>query len=636
MKTQSTEQQPGATALSYVGLVSAHPKGFGFVTTTEGDEYFIPSALMRTLIPGDLVQFTIDTVGKTGKIQVSGATLVERKASAWLGVVIYDNGHWRLEPDEPCFVKLHIGNVGYIAPGQVVCVRVPGKGPMTDTCAVSLERVLGERTRKGFDADYALARFDFTPGFSPSALSQASKLTSGLDTFELMKPDRVDLRAIPFVTIDGESTRDFDDAVFAKRTPSGFQVMVAIADVSHYVRPGSALDRDARRRATSVYLPGKTVPMLPEALSNGLCSLLPGHDRLTVVARIELDAAGIVLKTEFFKAIIQSFARMTYEQVTAILEQCAPTLGASDVRENLDVLLQVYKLMDGHRKARGVMEFLDAEPKLATREDGELELTWEHRTVAHKLVEELMLLANRSVARLTQELHGQGLFRHQPMPTEEDWAELGLWCVGRGLTLAEKPSLLAMSELIHSVESGDAPVVELRVRKVMQQAIYDTRNPAHFSLGFDSYAHFTSPIRRYSDLVVHRLLLKQISVDEALRETAALCSERARAARLAERQVWDRLKKRMMARDVRKDFPLEAKIVAMGRRGVRVVVEAWQCAVLLPAQNLMKEGYSFDSDTQAWQLEKKALEPGRRLTVRWTTLEEDRGRTELLAEIVQV
>jgi ribonuclease R len=620
-----------------VGVVSAHPKGFGFITTEIGEEYFVPPALMRTMLPGDRVSFAIEAGKQPGQFQVARASLVERRAGIWLGTVSNIDGYWRLEPDEPCFVKMNLRGVTYIPPGMVVAVRVPTKGAvLTEALDVSLERVLGERFRKGFDVDYALAKFDFAPGFAPAALTQAAKLPREIEPIELLRSDRKDLRAAAFVTIDGESTRDFDDAVLAKAKGDGFLIQVAIADVSHYVKPGSPLDRDARERATSVYLPGKTVPMLPEALSNGLCSLNPDAERLTVVASIDMGADGQVRSCEFFRAIITSKARLTYKQVTDILEKGAAVTGAPAVAENLATLHAVYKLLDAQRKARGVMEFEDAEPKLVIGEDGEMRLTWEYRTMAHKLVEELMLLANRCVAQKLYDMHGEGLFRHQPLPPAEDWAELVTWATARGLTLPAEPSLRALAELACQAHSPEeASIVELRVRQVMQQAQYDTREPSHFSLGFASYAHFTSPIRRYADLTVHRLLLGQVSIDEALRETAADCSERARSARLAERQVWDRLKKRILARDVAKDTELEAKVVfATGRRGIRVVIDAWQCAALVPAENLLEEGYNFNADSQAWVKAGKAVEPGVRFTVRWTALEEDRGRTELTARLV--
>lgn len=634
MKKETNNKAPQQTRK--IGVLSVNPKGFGFLTTDDGEEFFVPPAQTRTALPGDRLSFTVEAGNKPGQFQAGRLELCERRNSLWLGTVALVDGYWRLEPDEACFVKLNLVNVDFIVPGTVVAVRVPSKGAvaLTDSLPVTLERILGERQRKGFDVDYALAKFDFKPGFSPAALTQAARLPAEIEAIELMRSDRRDLRDLPFVTIDGEYTHDFDDAVYAKATATGMDVMVAIADVSHYVKPGSALDRDARARATSVYLPGKTVPMLPEALSNGLCSLNPGADRLAVVVRIDLASDGSVRSFELFRAVIQSKARLTYRQVTEVLEQGGPLAASAAVANNLQSLHQVYKVLDVLRKARGVIEFDEAEPKLVIREDGEFALAWEHRTMSHKLVEELMLLANRCVAQQLFKLYGAGLFRHQPLPTAEDWAELQEWGAARNLAVPVEPSLNAMGSLVgQATDAEQASIIEMRARQVMQQALYDTQAMSHFSLAFDSYTHFTSPIRRYADLLVHRLVLGQLSVDDSVREVAALCSERSRSARFAERQVWDRLKKRLLARDVAKATALDAKVVRMTRRGARVVIDAWQCAAFIPAENLLEEGFNFDSDAQCWKKNDKVVEPGVKLQVQWTHLEEERGRTELQAEV---
>lgn len=620
---------------SKVGVVSANPKGFGFISTEDGGEFFVPPALMRTLLPGDRVAFDIEPGNKPGQFQAARPRLVERKPRLWLGTVALVDGYWRLEPDEPCFVKMNIKDVTFLVPGAVVAVRIAGHVPvLTESLNVTLERVLGERHRKGFDVDYALAKHDFAPGFSPAALAQASRFGLDIEPMELLRADRKNLRDLPFVTIDGESTRDFDDAVYARKTGTGTELYVAIADVSHYVKPGSPLDHEAQRRATSVYLPGKTVPMLPEALSNGLCSLNPGVDRLSVVVQMQLSETGEVTEFKYYRAIIQSKARLTYGQVTDMLEKQAAFAIEPAVLESLVAMHGAFLQLISQRKARGVMGFEDAEPKLVVTEDGELSLSWEYRTMAHKLVEELMLLTNRCVAKHVFEKYGEGLFRHQPLPSEADWSELSAWCATRGLTLSSSPSLLALADLIASAASPEeSAIVDMRVRQVMQQALYCSQNTAHFSLGFESYTHFTSPIRRHADLVVHRLLLGTAQATEKLPEVAEKCSERARSARQAERQVWDRLKKRILAREVPKDTALDAKIVTMNRRGLRVVIEAWQCAAWIPADVLLEEGYVLESASLTWKKDGKSLEPGVRLTVRWTHLDEGVSRTELQAAL---
>jgi ribonuclease R len=383
-----------------------------------------------------------------------------------------------------------------------------------------------------------------------------------------------------------------------------------------------------------VYLPGKTVPMLPEALSTGICSLNPGAERLAVVVSMELDSHGAVAKCEHFRAVIVSHARLTYRQVADVMEADAVVTGKAPLVANLEALKAVYGLLLGQRKARGVFDFENAEPSLRVTESGEFTLVWEHRTVAHKLIEELMLLTNQSVARLVFERHGVGMFRHQPLPDQEDWAEFVQWAQPRGYRLPAEPSLKAMSLLPGQArDAEERAIVGFRMRQVMNPAKYDTQEPAHFSLGFANYAQFTSPVRRYADLCVHRLLLGEMGLDEVLQASAVQCSERARAARLTERHVWDRLKKRILAREVPKTESLKAMAVSMSRRGLRVVIEAWQCSAFVPAQDLMDEGFVWSMDLEVWTRDGAPIELGSWFTVRWTALEEEVGRVDLTAAL---
>lgn len=618
-----------------IGVVSAHPKGFGFITTDEGEEFFVPPPAMRTLVPGDRVNFTVEAGSKPGQFQASRPVLLVREDSVWQGTVVAEDGRLRLVPDEACFVKLYLDGVDFIPADTVVSVRVAAKarGTLSSAEPVRLERVLGERTRKGFDPDYALAKFDFLPGFRPDVLEAAAKAPREV-TLQDRRPDRRrDLRSTPFVTIDGESTRDFDDAVFVEPRGEGFLVQVAIVDVSHYVRPGSALDESAKKRATSVYLPGKTVPMLPEALSNGICSLNPGVERLAVVVSMQLDAQGTVTQAEHFRAVISSHARLTYRQVADAMQEGAAIAGQPPLVANLGALKSVLGLLLAQRKARGVLEFEDPEPSLRLNDAGEQTLVWEHRTNAHRLIEELMLLTNQSVAKMLFERHEEGFYRHQALPDPEDWTELVAWARARGYDLPDTPSLKAMSLLPAQARGAEElSIVNMHLRQVMNQAKYSTQNASHFSLGFASYAQFTSPVRRYADLCVHRLLLGEATLDDTLRDIAAQCSERARSARLAERHVWDRLKKRIFAREVPHSAELLAKCVSMSRRGMRVVLEAWQCSAFVPAAELMDEGYVWSMDRDAWMLEGEVVELGAQHKVRWIALEEELARVDLTAE----
>ncbi len=611
------------------GVVSAHPKGFGFVTTEDGAEHFVSPPLMRELLPGDKIRFTVEAGKRPGSFQVAEPRIVHREPSVWQGVLRQDQGSWVLDCDQPCFVRIEVADMQFVADGLVVSVRVPGfssSGTRGGKVQARLERVLGERTRTGFDADYALARFDFEPYFHASALAQCK---------DLSVPEiagRADLTHIPYVTVDGEMTRDFDDAVWGEVTDYGWLLSVAIADVSYYVRADSVLDKVAQRRSTSVYLPGKTVPMLPEALSNGVCSLLPGERRLAVVLDIHLSTKGQVLKTELRRGTIRSAQRLTYAEAFAWKQGTFSV--PEKVHESLAAMWSAYEVLAKLRQARGQLEFDDREPKLEVSAAGAVTLGWSQRNDSHKLVEELMLLANQCVAQRLRGVTGSAFFRHQPTPDAEDWTRLKEWAQSKGMVLPEEPSMRALSDLIAGFSGEEVLKAELQVRNGMQPAIYDESLASHFSLGYEAYAHFTSPIRRYADLLVHRLLLGECNLsDSHLADVASHCSRRSRDARMAERSVWDKLKKRAMARDTRPDQVLVSHVVSQSRRGLRVVVAAWQCSVLLSSEELMDAGYRFDDDKEAWGQAGALLEPGSLLQIRLSRLEEDRSRTELHAQL---
>ncbi|KWU19179.1 ribonuclease R family protein [Burkholderia cenocepacia] len=612
------------------GVVSAHPKGFGFLTTDEQEEFFVPPPLMKRVVPGDRVACNIiESPKKPGQFQAGDIKVLARKPSTWQGTVNVVDGRHLLVPDAPCFMPIEVSGLDFVPADCVVSVRAKGNELHVPVLRARLERVLGLRTRRGFDQDYALAHFDFPVHFDRAALDEANRIASTPTAEE--RKGRRDLRRVPFVTIDGESTRDFDDAVYAEPIPAtgGWKVLVAIADVSHYVKPGSALNRAAVEKATSVYLPGKTVPMLPEKLSNGVCSLVPNEDRLAVVAEMELDANGAVNRSQFYRAIIRSVARLTYNEVQAWM--AGQKLMTFNVDTSLIALRAVFDQLADSRKQRGQMEFEDAEASLVVREDGEYALKFEHRTDAHKLVEELMLLANHCVAKHLADKLPAALFRHQATPDAQDWTELHQWANEHGLALgSDEPTLAALAQLIGAAHAdGQGLKAELRVRGIMQPATYEQGNSAHFSLGYGAYTHFTSPIRRLADLLVHRILLGE-AMGDSLETLAEQCSDRSRGARLAERHVWDRLKKRIFARDVSQSDVLDAHVVSSSKRGLRVVMPSWQCAAFVESDVLEGIGCEFNSELGLW-VNGCVWEPGHQLPVSWVRLEDANGRTELYA-----
>jgi ribonuclease R len=622
--------KPHVKVAALSGTVSLNPRGFGFITGTDGESYFLRANLARFLLTGDTVRFIPLEGGDGDSREVRALSSVSRPAGRLLCEVHQVADLTHLVPDDPCFLPLQLaaGEAMAHVPGDVVAVRVPAYegAPIARPLNVTLERNLGPRTREGFDLDYALVRFQFDEVMSEDLVS-----LRGLAASELDAPDGSD---IPFVTIDGESTRDFDDAVYGRALPhGGWEVQVAIADVSWYVTEDSDLDKWSAKRCTSLYLPGRTYPMLPEGLSTDRCSLVPGKPRRAVVLKLELDAAGNVVKTELERTLIESAARLTYTQVAGFMANKPDVRFAMHVEHSLQALTDVYGVLSERREKAGRLDFDEPEPTMVQAEDGTWSLKWESRNDAHKLVEELMLLANRTAAAMLIKRYGAGLFRFQPAPDAQAWGELKDWAFAHSFTLPDAPSLRAMSELVSSQPDAEAQAAaSLKIRSAMQPARYvvqrSTEQGGHFSLSVDWYTHFTSPIRRYADLLVHRLLLAPEGHQLSAADWAALsaqvehCSERAHGARLAERMVWDRLKLQSFMTANSNEDVVAARIVRTNQRGLRVVVSGWQCSAWLPAADLRENGHQWLDDVWVGgdPGAARVLNEGVQVAVSWTSL----------------
>ena len=619
------------TTQDKTGRVSAHPRGFGFVETTTGESYFIAPTLMKRLLPQDEITFAVEPGRQPGEFQVGSLKSLRREPRTLLGQLESQSSPPRFVPDEPCFVPITVPGATRVPAGHVVAISLPAASQATRELRAELLEVLGPRDRKGFDADYALFKYDLPREHAADAMQEA--LDADRDVLGRLAQGWADLRSLPLVTIDGESTRDIDDAVAARRVRSGFEVEVAIADVSAYVRPGSALEREALSRCTSVYLPGRTVPMLPEALSSDLGSLKCDVPRLALVCRMQVDGAGVLRSARFQRGVIVSRARLTYHQVHARMSEARPVSEDVAVEQSLDALQALYAILAKDRVARGVIEFNESEPKLGTRPDGAPAITWEARNDAHRLIEEIMLLANRAAADKLLRRKAPGFYRHQAHPDQRDWDELRQWLAPLGVDLPAEPTLKALSGMLDAVAAReDGAVIEARARRVMNLAIYDNVSPEHFCLGFEAYTHFTSPLRRYSDLVVHRMLLGERQRPKDLAHAAQRCSRKARDAKAAERYVWDRLKRRILVRDVPRDQALACQVLGASRRGLKVLFTQWQCTGFIPQDALAEAGLHWEEESGAWHNGRR-VEVGMAVLGLWTSLTEDKGSCELLAAL---
>lgn len=622
------------------GKVSLHHRGFAFVSSQTGDSYYVPANLTRTLLPGDEIEFALteqgDAPGSEVSREVQFVLQVHRQESLLLGVVKRTGEQAVLIPDEPCQVTLNLSlkdvERHQVESGCVVAVRIPAyKGrPVIRQLDVEIAQVLGfDRAENGFIQQYALTKHGFHRPMPEALHTEAASLKD-----EPVLSERITaMQSIPFVTIDGESTKDFDDAVYARRMTDGWEVRVAISDVSWYVKPGSALDQWASQQCTTVYLPFRTTPMLPDALSTGLCSLTPGSDKRAVVLTLRLDESGSVLSSCFERAWIRSAARLTYTDMAGFMAGTAIPGLAHSVQDSLSELNAVYKLLARLHETRGKLEFDDREPVIRSSGTDDWSLSWDERTEAHKLVEELMLLANRTVAEMLMSRYGAGLFRYQPPPEQADWLELRSWADG---ALPDAPDMKAMANLVaDQPDENRQMAAALKVRACMQPAKYAmggaAGNGGHFSLGMNWYTHFTSPIRRYPDLLVHRLLLAPASYElnsteqSRLEQLVARCSERAQAARMAERYVWDSLKLKTFLAEVPQSTPVAASVVRATPRGLRVVLKAYQSGAWLPAAALKAQGYRFENNS--WVAKDESLPvvtDGYTIPVCWTQVVNDR------------
>ena len=543
------------------GKVQGHRDGFGFFIpdNKELPDVYLPPIEMRKVLHGDRVRVN-PTGSYKGKLEGSIVEVLERSTSSLVGRVLNENGHFVVVPEDQ-----RIKHDVYIAPadlagaehGQVVACEiirqpsrhVPPQGKITE--------VLGEIDDPGMEIEIAVRKFDVPHQFSEATLAQAAKLPSRVMAADLQ--GRVDLRDLPFFTIDGEDARDFDDAIYGElaEVPSGkgtkqaWRLLVAIADVSHYVQPGQPIDDDAIERGTSVYFPRRVIPMLPESLSNGICSLNPDEDRLVLVCDMLVHAtgayAGTVQGYQFYPAVICSHARTTYTQVWDIIQQPdGPTARElAVVRDQVLELYDLYQLFAQQRANRGALDFDTVETQIVCNDMGKIErIEPLHRNHAHRLIEEFMLAANTCAADFLTRTNRLGLYRVHEGSTPEKLGQLREYLRGMGLTLGggDEPSSLDFSKLLNAVKArDDYEVIQTMIMRSMSQAIYTPENSGHFGLAYKSYTHFTSPIRRYPDLLNHRVIKAQLKRRKYMPKVEGFERAPGESLKEYEHSVWERL-----------------------------------------------------------------------------------------------
>ncbi|MGI4721354.1 MAG: ribonuclease R [Janthinobacterium lividum] len=499
------------------GKVSAHRDGYGFVIPDEGgDDLFLNDKEMNKVLNGDRVRARVTGTDRRGRPEGTIVEVVERANSHIIGRLMNEGGVWIVSPEDNRISQdvLVAGGPGKAKAGQVVSVELIEQPSRFQQPTGRIAEVLGELDDPGMEIEIAVRKFGVPHVFSPAALKQANRLPNEVVDADLA--DRVDLRDVPLVTIDGEDARDFDDAVYCEpvkigRT-KGYRLLVAIADVSHYVKPNDALDQDAIERSTSVYFPRRVIPMLPEKLSNGLCSLNPAVDRCTLVCDMVVSQDGEVKAYQFYPAVMHSAARLTYNEVADILGN---TSGPEAQRRpgivpHLLNLNEVFRALLKARQERGAIDFETTETYIVCNAVGKIEkIIPRTRNDAHRLIEECMLAANVCAADLLIRHKHPGTFRIHAVPTEEKLNQLRtfLKLVGLNLGGGTKPTARDYAEVMQKIkERPDAALLQTMLLRSMQQAVYSPDNVGHFGLAYEAYAHFTSPIRRYPDLLTHRAI----------------------------------------------------------------------------------------------------------------------------------
>jgi ribonuclease R len=500
------------------GVINGHRDGHGYVVRDDGEgDIYLPPNEMRAVLHKDRVKARIVRHDRKGRAEGRVVEIVERPPQPIIGRLLHESGVWLVAPEDKRYgqdVLIPKGATGLAKAGQVVVVELTEPPSLYGQPVGRVKEVLGEIDDPGMEIEIAVRKYGVPHEFSDACIALARTLPDKVRPQD--KKHRVDLTDVPLVTIDGEDARDFDDAVYCEPAKvgrgKGWRLLVAIADVSNYVETGSAIDIDAYERATSVYFPRRVIPMLPEKLSNGLCSLNPEVERLCMVCDMLINAGGEIFAYQFYPAVMWSHARFTYTEVAAILGN---TRGPEAMRRkdrvaDLENLSDVYRALLKARKARGAVDFETTETQIICDDSGRIEqIVPRTRNEAHRLIEESMLAANVCSADFIQESKHPGLYRAHEGPTPEKVELLRnyLKAIGVSQTVSEDPS---PGEFQHVAEATkdrpDALQIHSMLLRSMSQAIYTPINSGHFGLAYDAYTHFTSPIRRYPDLLVHRVI----------------------------------------------------------------------------------------------------------------------------------
>ena len=591
------------------GRVIAHPNGFGFVEPEKGgDDLYLAAREMNAIFHGDRVVVREVGTDRRGRREAAIVEILERNTTQVVGRLFIEGGVGFVVADNKRITQdilVPRENFHGAKHGQIVTVEILEQPTRQRQAIGRVIETLGEHMAPGMEIDIAIRSYNLPHVWSTATEAEAAEFTDVVP--EEAKQGREDLRDLPLVTIDGEDARDFDDAVYCEPQGKGWRLLVAIADVSAYVEPGSALDAEARLRGNSVYFPERVIPMLPEILSNGLCSLNPEVDRLCMVCECQIGANGQLKKSRFFEAVMRSHARLTYNKVAAILVDKDAQLQRryQALVPHLENLYELFNVLHKARLRRGAIEFDSTETKIVFGEERKIErIVPVQRNDAHRLIEECMLTANVAAANFLLSHQVPTLYRVHAQPGQDKLEELRQFLGELGLTLGggDDPQPKHYVKLLESIKyRHHAHLIQTVLLRSMKQAIYSPENIGHFGLAYEAYAHFTSPIRRYPDLLVHRAIRHLVRSGSASRfhygwgdmlQFGEHCSMTERRADEATRDATDWLKCEYMLDKIGQTY--EGVISSVTNFGIFVELDDIYVEGLVHVTDLGNDYFHFD------------------------------------------
>jgi ribonuclease R len=587
------------------GRVQGHPDGFGFLVADEGGpDLFLPPKEMHQVLHGDRVVARVAGTDRRGRPEGKIVEVLERGQQHVVGRMRREHGILLVTAEDRRISQDFLvppDESRGAAPGQVVTVRVVAQPSRHAQPVAHVVEVLGDYADPGMEIEIALRKHALPHVFSRQAEGLCDRLPDAVTAED--RAQHADLTRLALVTIDGESARDFDDAVYCEPAGDGFRLVVAIADVSHYVKHGDALDREARERGNSVYFPRRVIPMLPEKLSNGLCSLNPRVPRLAVACDMRIAADGEIGAYRFYPAVIRSHARLTYTEVAAMLSggEAGAAHGHRALVPQLRALHRLYGLLARARERRGAIDFETIETEMIFDDHGKIaRIVPVRRNDAHRLIEECMLAANVCASDFLREHDHPMLYRIHEGPTPEKLSALREFLKGFGLQLGggDDPHARDYAKLLaRAKDRPDAQLLQTVMLRSLQQAVYSPDNVGHFGLAYESYTHFTSPIRRYPDLLVHRaikaVLARRRYEPGNWHELGLRCSRTERRADEATRDVESWLKCYYMKDRVGETF--DGSVSGVAAFGVFVALDEVYVEGLVHVSELGKDYFHYDA-----------------------------------------